>query len=93
MKKELAKLILEKIKIDLSESFLDFYSVYRHDLDLDKKEYLDHFKNLGEVLFQIDSAESLEDLERLHAKGELDLMGDHFSDYVCQTLLSMEKDK
>ena len=54
MKKELAKLILEKIKIDLSESFLDFYSVYRHDLDLDKKEYLDHFKNLGEVLFQID---------------------------------------
>jgi hypothetical protein len=93
MKKELAKLILEKIKIDLSESFLDFYSVYRHDLDLDKKEYLDHFKNLGAVLFQIDSAESLEDLERLHAKGELDLMGDHFSDYVCQTLLSMEKDK
>jgi hypothetical protein len=93
MKKELAKLILEKIKIDLSESFLDFYSVYRHDLDLDKKEYLDHFKNLGEVLFQIDSAESLEDLERLHAKGELDLMGDHFSDYVCQTILSMEKDK
>jgi len=93
MKKELAKLILEKIKIDLSESFLDFYSVYRHDLDLDKEEYLDHFKNLGEVLFQIDSAESLEDLERLHAKGELDLMGDHFSDYVCQTLLSMEKDK
>ena len=93
MNKELAKLILEKIKIDLSESFLDFYSVYRHDLDLDKKEYLDHFKNLGEVLFQIDSAESLEDLERLHAKGELDLMGDHFSDYVCQTLLSMEKDK
>ena len=93
MKKELAKLILEKIKIDLSESFLDFYSVYRHDLDLDKEEYLDHFKNLGEVLFQIDSAESLEDLERLHAKGELDLMGDHFSDYVCQTLLSMEKGK
>jgi len=93
MKKELAKLILEKIKIDLSESFLDFYSVYRHDLDLDKEEYLNHFKNLGEVLFQIDSAESLEDLERLHAKGELDLMGDHFSDYVCQTLLSMEKDK
>ena len=93
MKKELAKLILEKIKIDLSESFLDFYSVYRHDLDLDKEEYLDHFKNLGEVLFQIDSAESLEDLERLHANGELDLMGDHFSDYVCQTLLSMEKDK
>jgi hypothetical protein len=93
MKKELAKLILEKIKIDLSESFLDFYSVYRHDLGLDKKEYLDHFKNLGEVLFQIDSAESLEDLERLHAKGELDLMGDHFSDYVCQTILSMEKDK
>ena len=93
MKKELAKLILEKIKIDLSESFLDFYSVYRHDLDLDKKEYLDHFKNLREVLFQIDSVESLENLERLHAKGELDLMGDHFSDYVCQTLLSMEKDK
>jgi len=93
MKKELAKLILEKIKIDLSESFLDFYGVYRHDLDLDKEEYLDHFKNLGEVLFQIDSAESLEDLERLHAKGELDLMGDHFSDYICQTLLSMEKDK
>ena len=93
MKKELAKLILEKIKIDLSESFLDFYSVYRHDLDLDKEEYLNHFKNLGEVLFQIDSAESLEDLERLHAKGELDLMGDHFSDYVCQTILSMEKGK
>ena len=93
MKKELAKLILEKIKIDLSESFLDFYSVYRHDLDLDKEEYLNHFKNLGEVLFQIDSAESLEDLERLHAKGELDLIGDHFSDYVCQTLLSMEKGK
>jgi hypothetical protein len=58
-----------------------------------KEEYLNHFKNLGEVLFQIDSAESLEDLERLHAKGELDLMGDHFSDYICQTLLSMEKDK
>ena len=93
MKKELAKLILEKIKIDLSESFLDLYSVYRHDLDLDKEEYLNHFKNLGEVLFQIDSAESLEDLERLHAKGELDLMGDHFSDYVWQTILSMERGK
>ena len=93
MKKELAKLILEKIKIDLSESFLDLYSVYRHDLDLDKEGYLNHFKNLGEVLFQIDSAESLEDLERLHAKGELDLIGDHFSDYVWQTILSMERGK
>ena len=91
MKKELAKFVLAKLKLDLSTAYADFFNAMRDGLELTEEDYKHHYIQLGLTQFNIDRCESIADLERLHARGELDLAGDHFSDFVYNTILSMEK--
>jgi len=91
MKKELAKLVLAKLKIDLSDMYVEFFNDMRDGLEFNEEEYKHHYSQLGLTQFNIDQCESIADLERLHAHGKLDLVGDHFCDFVYRTILSMEK--
>lgn len=91
MKKELSELLLATIKERLATMFVDFYTVRRDELELLEADYQHHFKTLGEILYKIDACGSISELEWLHSKGELDLAGDHFSDFIYDAVVSFEK--
>jgi hypothetical protein len=91
MKKELSELLLIAVKGRLASMFVDFYAEMRNDLNLLEADYQHHFKTLGEILYKIDTCESIIRLEWLHSKGEIDLAGESFSDFVYDTLISLEK--
>lgn len=90
MKKELSKLLLIAIKGKLANMFIDFYAEMRNDLELLEADYQHHFKTLGEILYKIDACNSISELEQLHSVGEIDLAGEHFSDFLYDTLVSLE---
>jgi len=56
------KTLLEKAKAILVSQANTIYDVRREDLDLDALSFRSHYSNLGELIFQIDSYESLGDL-------------------------------
>ena len=56
------KTLLEKAKRVLINRANDLYDIRREDLDLDALSFRNHYSNLGEIVFQIDSYESLGDL-------------------------------
>lgn len=91
MKKELSELLLIALKGRLTNMFVDFYAEMRNDLPLLEADYQHHFKTLGEILYKIDACNSITELEWLHSKGEIDLAGEHFSDFIYDTLISLEK--
>ena len=91
MKKELSELLLIALKGKLANMFVDFYAEMRNDLELLEADYQHHFKTLGEILYKIDACNSISELEWLHSKGEIDLAGEHFSDFLYDTLISLEK--
>jgi len=91
MKKELTQLMLIKLKSELCDKFTDFYMEMRHDLELNKEDYAGHFQDLGNILFQIDSCDSIDEMKKLHEEGELDLIGEDFSEFVTGVLIGMER--
>lgn len=91
MKKELSKLLLIKVKAELIGTYIDFYSEMRNDLPLVEEEFINHFGNLGEALFKIDSCDSVEALEWVWSKGELDLVGESFQEFVWNVIKNLEK--
>ena len=91
MKKELSELLLATIKGKLANMFIDFYAEMRNDLELLEADYQHHFKTLGEILYKIDACNSISELEWLHSKGEIDLAGEHFSDFIYNAVVSFEK--
>lgn len=91
MKKELSELLLIAVKGRLANMFVDFYTEIRNDLELLEADYQHHFKTLGEILYKIDTCNSIAELEWLHSKGEIDLAGEHFSDFLYDTFISLEK--
>ena len=91
MKKELSQLMLIKLKAELSEMFTDFYMEMRKDIELEQEEYASHFQELGNILFQIDSCQSIDEMKKLHATGELDLVGEDFAEFVTGVLIGMER--
>ena len=56
------KTLLEKAKAILVSQANTIYDVRREDLDLDALSFRNHYSNLGELIFQIDSYESLGDI-------------------------------
>jgi hypothetical protein len=56
------KTLLEKAKAILVSQANTIYDVRREDLDLDALSFRSHYSNLGELIFQIDSYESLGDI-------------------------------
>jgi hypothetical protein len=56
------KTLLEKAKRVLISQANELHDIRREDLDLDALSFRNHYSNLGEIVFQIDSYESLGDL-------------------------------
>jgi len=61
------KTLLEKAKKVLLDSAYNLYDIRKDDLDLELCEFENHFKNLGSMIFQIESYKSfgevIKDLE------------------------------
>ena len=53
------KTLLEKAKTLLIVQANDLYDIRKDDLDLDALSFRNHYSNLGELVFQIESYESL----------------------------------
>ena len=53
---------LAKLKMKLVRMTTEMYLDRRDDCGLSEVEYKDHFSNMGETIFRIDSYESLSDL-------------------------------
>ncbi len=53
------KTLLEKAKTLLIAQANDLYDIRKDDLDLDALSFRNHYSNLGELVFQIESYESL----------------------------------
>ena len=56
------KTLLEKAKKVLLDSAYDLYDCRKDDLDLELCEFENHFKNLGSMIFQIESYNSFGDV-------------------------------
>jgi hypothetical protein len=61
------KTLLEKAKRVLVEGAINLYDIRKDDLDLELSDFENHFKNLGSMIFQIESyktfGEIISDLE------------------------------
>ena len=50
--------LLSTAKELLTQQAIEFYQAFLEDVQLDKEEYVSHFANLGEVLYEIESIET-----------------------------------
>jgi hypothetical protein len=61
------KTLLEKAKRVLVEGAINLYDIRKDDIDLELSDFENHFKNLGSMIFQIESyktfGEIISDLE------------------------------
>ncbi len=67
--------LLSTAKQMLIERAQDIYNDRRTDLEINLEDYQDHFKNLGALIFQIDSYKSLGDLLNDIEKDNLSELG------------------
>lgn len=85
----MAKLV-NKIKQDLGSMISDFYLVMKDDLEIDRTEYRMHFTRLADTLFEIDRCEDLNQLEALYGRGDLDIIGVSFQEYVYEVVKRLD---
>lgn len=85
----MAKLV-NKIKQDLGAMISDFYLVMKDDLEIDRTEYRRHFTRLADTLFEIDRCEDLNQLEALYGRGDLDIIGVSFQEYVYESVKRLD---
>jgi hypothetical protein len=67
--------LLSTAKKVLKESAIELYSIYAEDLPLEKEEFKRHYSDLGELLFEIDSIETLSGLILKLEEGDFDQLG------------------
>jgi hypothetical protein len=72
--------LLSTAKKVLKEGAIELYNIYAEDLPLEKEEFRNHFGNLGEILFEIDSVEKFSDLIVKIENGDFDQLGYHSGD-------------
>lgn len=84
------KNLVSKIKQDLSSTISDFYLVMKDDLEIDRTEYRRHFTQLADMLFEIDRCEDLNQLEALYERGDLDIIGVSFQEYVYELVKRLD---
>ena len=72
--------LLSTAKQVLKESAIEMYSIFADDLPLEKEEFRNHYSNLGEMLFEIDSIESFTDLISKLETNFFSQLGYHNSD-------------
>lgn len=85
----MAKLV-NKIKQDLGSMISDFYLVMKDDLEIDRTEYRMHFTRLADMLFEIDRCEDLNQLEALYGRGDLDIIGVSFQEYIYEVVKKLD---
>ena len=85
----MAKLV-NKIKQDLGSTISDFYLVMKDDLEIDRTEYRMHFTRLADMLFEIDRCEDLNQLEALYERGDLDIIGVSFQEYIYEVVKRLD---
>lgn len=85
----MAKLV-NKIKQDLGSMISDFYLVMKDDLEIDRTEYRMHFTRLADMLFEIDRCEDLNQLEALYERGDLDIIGVSFQEYIYEVVKRLD---
>lgn len=67
--------LLSNAKKVLKESAIELYNIYAEDLPLEVEEFKRHYSNLGEILFEIDSINSLSGLILKMEEGDFDQLG------------------
>jgi hypothetical protein len=67
--------LLSTAKKVLKESAIELYSIYAEDLPLEKEEFKRHYSDLGELIFEIDSIETLSGLILKLEEGDFDQLG------------------
>jgi hypothetical protein len=82
--------LVNKIKQDLGSMLSDFYLVMKDDLEIDRTEYRMHFTRLADMLFEIDRCEDLNQLEALYERGDLDIIGVSFQEYVYELVKRLD---
>ena len=82
--------LVDKIKQDLGAMISDFYFVMKDDLEIDRTEYRMHFTRLADMLFEIDRCEDLNQLEALYERGDLDIIGVSFQEYVYELVKRLD---
>lgn len=85
--------LVSKIKQDLSSTISDFYFVMKDDLQIDRTDYRMHFTRLADMLFEIDRCEDLNQLEALYERGDLDICGGSFEEFVYGVVKRMHEQK
>lgn len=81
--------VLKPLKSKLSSDIVDFFDVMRMDLQLDRTEYRWHFTKMADNLFEIDRCESIDQLEALYERGNLDICGVPFNELVEEIIGEM----
>ena len=72
--------LLQKSQKVLREQAIDLYNIYAEDLPLEKEEFKRHYSNLGEILFEIDSIQTVNELFNKLTKGDFEQLGYHSDD-------------
>ena len=72
--------LLQKSQKVLREQAIELYTIYAEDLPLEKEEFKRHYSNLGEILFEIDSIQTVNELFNKLTKGDFDQLGYHPDD-------------
>jgi len=71
--------LLVKAKKVLRAQAVELYQTYEGDIPLKKEDFIDHYSNLGELLFEIESIETVNELLNKLMKGDFNKIG-YFED-------------
>lgn len=72
--------LLSTAKKVLFDHSVELYQIYGEDIPLEKEEFKRHYSNLGEVLFEIESIQTVNELFNKLTKGDFDQLGYHPDD-------------
>ena len=72
--------LLQKSQKVLREQAIELYTIYAEDLPLEKEEFKRHYSNLGEILFEIDSVQTVNELFNKLTKGDFSQLDYHPDD-------------
>jgi hypothetical protein len=72
--------LLSTAKKVLKEHAIELYNNFAEDLPLEKEEFKRHYSNLGEILFEIDSIQTVNELFNKLTKGDFEQLGYHPDD-------------
>jgi hypothetical protein len=67
--------LLATAKKVLTDHAIELFQIFGEDIPLEKEEFQSHYSRLGEVLFEIESILTLNELFNKLTKGEFEMLG------------------